>query len=71
MTRDIPPSEVKELLEIRPDPLKYPEEANKKVAKKLHEHHFFTLLGGNPQSIILIAPLLADMDKNICLSTLY
>jgi len=60
VTREIPLREIKAILKEKPNPKKYPDEASKKEAKHLHEHHLFTLLGGNPQSIILVAPLLAD-----------
>ena len=42
-----------------PDYYKYPDERGKKYTK-LHEHHLFTLLNGIPQSIILVASVLAD-----------
>ena len=57
MTREIPQKEISELL------------GSKKG--KVYEHHMFTLLGGNPQAIILTAPLLADHDKALTLSSLY
>lgn len=41
------------------------------MPKKLSEHHLFRLLGGNPQSIILTAPLLDDPLKKIHLVDLY
>lgn len=41
------------------------------LVRKLHEHHLFKLLGGNPQSVILVAPLLDDPLKNMKLVDLY
>ena len=58
------------MLKIKPDPTKYPQESQEKLSK-LHEHHLFKLLGGNPQSIILIAPLLDDPLRNMRLVNLY
>ena len=57
-------------MKIQPDEAKYPQEKNIKP-KQLHEHHLFKLLGGNPQSIVLIAPLLDDPLKNMKLVNLY
>ena len=57
-------------MKIKPDPTKYPQESQAKLSK-LHEHHLFKLLGGNPQSIILIAPLLDDPLRNMSLVNLY
>ena len=55
----------------KPDFDKYPNEREKFPYKKFHDHHLFTLLNGNPQSIILVAPLLADREKNLDLLKLY
>ena len=38
---------------------------------RIHEHHLFSLLNGNPQSIILTAPVLADTERCIDLPELY
>ena len=37
----------------------------------MHEHHLFTLLDGNPQSIILVASMLADPQKKLTLTKIY
>lgn len=63
MTRYIKPSEINRLLHEKPDFAKYPEEQQVWPYKRFHDHHLFALIDGNPQSIILIAPLLADADK--------
>ena len=55
----------------QPDFDKYPQEKSKWPYKKFHDHHLFTLLNGNPQSIILVAPLLADREKHLDLVRLY
>ena len=47
MARDLSQYEINELLQIKPDAEKYPEEKFKRYAK-LEQHHFFTLLNGNP-----------------------
>lgn len=70
LSRPITIAEQNALMKIRPDEEKYSQERNSKPTK-LHEHHLFKLLGGNPQSIILIAPLLCDPLKPIQLSDLY
>ena len=57
-------------MSITPDYAKYPLEKGLRPTK-LCEHHFFKLLGGNPQSIMLVAPLLSDPSKNIKLLDLY
>lgn len=41
------------------------------MVKKYQDHHLFTLIGGNPQSILLIAPLLKDPYNNHTLVDLY
>ena len=35
------------------------------------DHHLFSLFNGNPQSIILTAPVLADQERCIDLPELY
>lgn len=57
-------------MQITPDYVKYPLEIGFRP-NKLYEHHFFKLLGGNPQSIMLVAPLLSDPKINIKLADLY
>ena len=57
-------------MKIKPDYENYPQEKGERPTK-LHEHHLFKLLGGNPQSIALITPLLNDPTKNITLVDLY
>lgn len=71
MTRDIGHKEIKDLISEKPDFVKYPNEKEKWPYKKFHDHHLFTLLNGNPQAIILVAPLLADREKNLNLVRLY
>ena len=71
MTRDITYKEIKDLINEEPDFVKYPKEKEKWPYKKFHDHHLFTLLNGNPQSIILVAPLLADREKHLDLVKLY
>ena len=57
-------------MQITPEYAKYPLEIGLRPSK-LFEHHFFKLLGGNPQSIMLVAPLLSDPKKNLKLVDLY
>ena len=61
MARDLNQEEINKLLKTKPNFEKYPDEQRKWPYKKLHEHHLFTLLYGNPQSIILVASMLADL----------
>lgn len=56
---------------MKPDLKKYPEEKYKNLHNKLEEHHLFTLLDGIPQSIILVASLLADHQKKCTLKEVY
>jgi hypothetical protein len=42
-----------------------------KTRLKLQEHDLFKRIGGNPQSILLIAPMLNDPQGKISLSELY
>ena len=71
LTREISMREEKNLINEKPDFEKYPAEKEKWNYKKFFEHHLFTLLNGNPQSIHLIAPLLLDNEKNLDLVQLY
>lgn len=71
MVRELEQEEINALLRTKPDFAKYPEEQSKWEYKALHEHHFFTLLNGNPQSIILVASLLADPQKKLTLKQVY
>ena len=71
MTRELKQSEIQRLLHEKPDFEMYPDERAKQPYRKFHDHHLFTLLNGNPQSIILTAPLLADPEKNLDLVKLY
>ena len=71
LTREIPISEEKNLLHEKPNFERYSEERENWPYKRLHAHHLFTLLNGNPQSIHLVAPLLADSEKNLNLVHLY
>ena len=57
--RGITQYEINDLLKVRPDKNRYPQEQNK-TYRSLHEHHLFSLLNGNPQSISLVASQLAD-----------
>ena len=59
MGRTLEQAEINNLLNTKPDYDKYPEEKNK-IYKTWYDHHLFTLLDGNPQSIILVASLCAD-----------
>lgn len=70
LSRPISIAEQNSLMKVVPDEKKYPLEKGLKPMK-LHEHHLFKLLGGNPQSIILVAPLLDDPMKNLTLVSLY
>ena len=71
MARDLNQEEINKLLRTKPNFEKYPDEERKWPYKKLHEHHLFTLLNGNPQSIILVASLLADLQKKHTLKEIY
>ena len=68
--RPITQAEQNALMQITPEYAKYPLEIGLRPSK-LFEHHFFKLLGGNPQSIMLVAPLLSDPKKNLKLVDLY
>ena len=57
-------------MKIKPDLKKYPHLKWEKV-DKLHDHHLFKLIGGNPQSILLVAPMLNDPIKSLSLVDLY
>ena len=59
------------MLNCKPDFEQYPDERAKWPYKKFHDHHLITLLNGNPQAIILVAPLLADREKHLDLVSLY
>lgn len=37
----------------------------------MQDHHLFKLIGGNPQSILMIAPMLKDPHHAITLAELY
>ena len=69
--RQITQTEINQLLRTKPDFEHYPEERGCWPYKWLHDHHLFTLLNGNPQSIMLSAPLLADNEKQLSLVDLY
>ena len=71
ITRDIPAREEKMLLKEKPDFEKYPTEVDNWPYKRFYQHHLFTLLNGNPQSINLVAPLLLDNEKHLDLVHLY
>lgn len=68
--RVISTREQNELMKIKPDLAKYPHLKWEKV-EKLHDHHLFKLIGGNPQSILLVAPMLNDPIKSLSLADLY
>jgi len=68
--RPILPKEVNELLAVEPNPKVY-RNYKKKPIKKLEQHHLFELLGGNPQAILLLAPLLSNQEKQYQLKDLY
>ena len=71
MTRLIEQDEKNRLLDIKPDYERFPAERWSKPPTRLFEHHLFTLLNGNPQSIILTAPVLSDQERCIDLPELY
>ena len=71
MARELKQEEINKLLKTKPNFEKYPDEERKWPYKKLHEHHLFTLLNGSPQSIILVASLLADLQKKHTLKEIY
>ena len=71
MARDLEQDEINGLLRMRPDPQQYPDEQYKPDCRFLHEHHLFTLLNGNPQSIILVGSLLADHRRGMTLRQVY
>jgi hypothetical protein len=58
------------LLKYKPDANKYPHLKNDRPEKP-YDHHLFKLIGGNPQSILLIAPMLNDPYKSLTLVELY
>ena len=64
MARTLEQEEINNLLNTLPDYDKYPDERHK-TYQKWFDHHLFTLLDGNPQSIILVASLCADPQKNL------
>ena len=70
MGRTLEQAEINNLLNTKPDYDKYPEEKNK-IYKTWYDHHLFTLLDGNPQSIILVASLCADPQKRLQLKQIY
>jgi hypothetical protein len=70
VNRPITQAEQNSLMKIIPDYEKYPCEKGLRP-NELFEHHLFKLLGGNPQSIMLVAPLLNDPNKKIKLADLY
>ena len=70
VNRPITQAEQNALFQIIPDFAKYPSEKGLRP-NQLFEHHLFKLLGGNPQSIMLVSPLLNDPHKKIKLADLY
>lgn len=65
--------EIKEqeaLLKCKPDEKKYPMQKFEKI-EKYYDHHLFKLIGGNPQSILLLAPMLRDPYKSLTIIDLY
>lgn len=56
---------------MKPDYKRYPSEKGVPEPWKLHEHHFFKLLGGNPSSIVILAPMLMDNERTLDLPGLY
>lgn len=71
LTRELTKQDIDGLMRLKPNFDRYPQEQAKFPYKKLHEHHFFNLLGGNPQSISLVAPLLTDPSQCLSLDGLY
>jgi hypothetical protein len=70
VNRLITQAEQNALMNVQPNFTKYPQEKTE-FPRELHDHHLFKLLGGNPQSIMLITPLLNDPSLNIKLVDLY
>ena len=64
MGRTLEQAEINNLFNTKPDCEKYPLERGK-IYKNWYDHHLFTLLDGNPQSIILVASLCADPQKKL------
>ena len=58
-------------MDLVPDYEMFPNERCKPKPRHISEHHLFTLLNGNPQSIILTAPVLSDQERCIDLPELY
>ena len=71
MGRSPEQEEINKLLNTHPDKERYKDEQLKLPYRALHEHHLFTLLDGNPQSIILVASLLANPQKKLTLKQVY
>lgn len=67
--REIDESELRELLDTKPNKIRYPTEQYKQY-EHFHEHHLFALLNGNPQSINFVASQLAE-PHNTTLKTIY
>ena len=64
-------AEQNRLLDTQPDLEQFEEERQYLKPFKLQDHHIFRLLNGNPQSIILMASVRSDPQRNIDLPQLY
>jgi hypothetical protein len=71
LSRILTTREINELLKTKPDIKKYPSERNQTLPKKLHEHHLFRMIGGNPSMVVILAPMLADTERAMDLVGLY
>lgn len=71
LSRILTNREINELLKTKPDIKKYPSERNQTFPKKLHEHHLFRMIGGNPSMVVILAPMLADTEHAMDLVGLY
>lgn len=71
LSRQLLPKEINELLKTTPDYTKYPSEKKFAPPKKLHDHHLFRMIGGNPSMIVILAPILADTERPMDLVGLY
>ena len=69
MTREIYHDEILRLLETEVNTNKYQVENKKPL--KFQDHHLFSLLDGNPQAIIIVAPILLDSERCLDLVDLY
>lgn len=71
LSRPIKIQEQNELLKQSADIQKFPAEKNMPYPRKLHDHHLFRLMCGNPATIVMLAPMLADTERPLTLTGLY